>query len=63
MLSPFGRSEVALASGSELGLDAVGVLTWSRGKRGGYVTCLPPSRGVIWMVGWAVEASNLMGLP
>ena len=49
--------------GGELGLAAVGALTWSRGKRCGYVTGLPPSCGVIWMVGWAVEASDLMGLP
>ena len=51
-----------MASWSELDLAAVGALTWSRGKRCGNVTDLPPLRGVTWMVGWAVEASDLMGL-
>ena len=52
-----------MASWSELDLAAVGALTWSRGKCCGNVTALPPLCGVIWLVGWAVEASDLMELP
>ena len=61
MLCPFGRSVVA--SWSELDLDAVGALTWSRGMCCGNVTVLPPLCGVILLVGWPVVASDLMGLP
>ena len=61
IVRPFGRSVVA--SWSELDCDAVGALTWSRGKHCGNVTVRPPLRGVILPVGWPVAASDQMGLP
>ena len=52
-----------MASWSELDLDAVEALTWSRGMRCENVTVLPPLCGVILLVGWSVAASDLMELP